>query len=72
MEIIYGKIKQDDGTLVEDKELMCRKFSEDIVKACFLCERKHTCSVKTLDECDFVRLKNVVLMSDNKKEVAWD
>lgn len=59
MKIIYGKIRQKDGTYVEDKTMISRKFGKTL-KACFTCKKDFTCTAKTLKECKHETKDNVV------------
>ena len=59
MKIVYGKVKQPDGSYVEDKKLISRKFGETL-KACFICKKGETCTAKRLKDCKPEKKENVV------------
>lgn len=65
--IVYGKRKLDDGSYVEDKNMIARKFG-DTLQACFICKKAKTCEAKTIKDCKPDKLENVVCMSD---EDVW-
>jgi uncharacterized protein YihD (DUF1040 family) len=57
--IIYGKVKQEDGSYVEDKNMIARKFG-NITKACFTCKKEDTCTATKLEDCKPEKKENVV------------
>ncbi len=59
MKIVYGKVKQSDGSYVEDKKLIARKFGKHL-KACFICKKEETCTAKKLKDCKVEKKENVV------------
>lgn len=59
MKILYGKVKQADGSYVEDKKLISRKFGKAL-KACFICNKCETCTAKKLKDCNPEKKENVV------------
>lgn len=66
--IIYGKTKLEDGSYVEDKNMIARKFG-DRLQACFVCKKAKTCTAKNIKECTPEKHENVVCMSE---DAIWD
>lgn len=60
--IVYGKRKLDDGSYIEDKELISRKFG-DKLQACFICKKAKTCTAKNITECKPDKHEHIVCMS---------
>ena len=58
--IVYGKTTLPDGTWIENKNYISRKFG-NVLKACFACTKKETCTANTLKECDFEKRDDVAL-----------
>ena len=61
-EIVYGKRKLDDGSYVEDKNMIARKFG-DTLQACFICKKAETCNAKNIKECKPDKHENIVCFS---------
>ena len=61
--IVYGKTTLPDGTWIENKNYISRKFG-DVLKPCFVCTKKDTCTANTLKECKFEKPDNVVLCKE--------
>lgn len=60
--IVYGKRKLEDGSYVEDKNLISRKFGERL-QACFICKKAKTCTAKNIKECKPDKHENIVCFS---------
>ena len=60
--IVYGKRKLEDGSYVEDKNLIARKFG-DSVQACFICKKATTCTARTIKDCKPDKHDNIVCAS---------
>lgn len=57
--IVYGKVKQADGSYIEDKNLISRKFGERL-QACFICKKEKTCTAKNISECKPDKKDNII------------
>ncbi len=69
--VTYEKVKQPDGTYVEEKRYVSRKFG-NVLKACFVCTKSKTCTATKLDECKFEKPDNVVLCNELKERSKYE